>query len=431
MKRKTVSEKTEGFSVWRNRDFRLLLSGQVVSYVGDQVQNLALPLLVLAITGSATQAGVMLGLHTIAFLLFGFVAGALVDRWNRKTTMIWCEIGRGLLTASIVVALWGNWLTVTQLYTVAVLTGVLTTIFQTADTAALPNVVQTAQLSPALGYMQASFNTVRIFGAALAGFVYTLGRSVPFVMNIVSFFVSAISLRFMRAEFQEKRTKTSTRLYAEIRESLAWVWKQPTIRFLTFIQAADNLRYGAGYLLIILLASRVGATPMETGLIFSGAAVGAMLGALVSARITRRYPLGRVAVVMLWVEALAFPLYAVAPNPLLLGTIAMVESVIAPIYVVAITTYRLSITPDNLQGRVTSAVTTLTTGALSLGTIFGGILLSAIMPQQLVLLSGLWLLLLAIATTTNRTVRRAPLASAATPVHDTDQGLMIHGNLAQ
>src|SRR5436309_7482948 len=112
-------------SLWRDRDFAILLSGQVVSFVGDQAQGLAMPLLVFALTGSTTQAGVVLALETAAFLVFGLVAGALADRWNRKVTMIWCELGRMLLAASIPAALRFGWLSLAQLCVVAVLSGML------------------------------------------------------------------------------------------------------------------------------------------------------------------------------------------------------------------------------------------------------------------------------------------------------------------
>lgn len=404
--------------LWRNRDFQLLVNGQVVSFVGDQVQDLALPLLVLAVSGSATTAGVVLGLHTAAYLLFGLVAGALADRWDRKATMIWCEVGRGLLTASVVVAVVLDHVTIAHLTVVAVLTGMLTTLFQSANTAALPNVVHSSQVSTALSAQQSVFNTIRVFGAPFAGLLYAVGRAVPFAVNMLSFLVSALTLRFMRAKFQQERTERPAKLTREIRGGLSWLWHQPVIRFLTLVQAADNLRYGAGYLLIILLAQRVGASPLEIGLIFSGAAVGALLGALVSGRVTRRYRLGSIAVVMLWVEALVFPLYAVAPNPSLLAAVALAESVIAPVYVVAMTTHRLSITPDELRGRVTSAVSTVVTGALSVGTMLGGTLIAMMGPQNLALLSGAWLLVLALVTTLNRAVRRAPVATAATPDGD-------------
>ncbi|MFJ8009976.1 MFS transporter [Streptomyces fagopyri] len=403
-----------GPGLFRNRDFSLLLSGQLVSAIGDQAHFMALPLLVLALTGSATEAGFVLGLGTLSFLAFGLVAGALVDRWDRKATMIWCELGRAVLTAGVAVALWLDRLTMPQLYATAVLVGLLTTLFQVANTAALPNVVGPRQLSAALGYSQSAASAVGIFGASLAGALYAVGRTVPFAVNAVSFAVSAALLRRMRARFQVDRqdVRTTSRLSTEIREGLGWLWRQPVIRFLTLVSAADKVRYGAGYLLIITLARQVGATPLWIGVIFSGAAVGAMAGALVSDRATRRFPLGRIAVVMLWLEALMFPLYALAPNPLVLAAVAAAESLVAPVYAVAMTTHQLAITPDELRGRATSAVSTLTTGALSMGTLAGGALITALGAKPLVWLCGVWLLGLALLTTANRAVRQAPPAGA-------------------
>ncbi|MFE1288211.1 MFS transporter [Streptomyces sp. NPDC058751] len=410
-----------GPGLFRNRDFSLLLSGQLVSAIGDQAHFMALPLIVLALTGSAAQAGFVLGLGTLSFLVFGLIAGALADRWDRKATMIWCELGRAVLTAGVAVALWLDRLTMPQLYTTAVLAGILTTLFQAANTAALPNVVDPRQLSTALGYSQSAAGAVGVFGAPLAGALYAVGRTVPFAVNALSFAVSAASLRLMRARFQADRqdVRTTPRLTTEIREGLGWLWRQPVIRFLTLVSAADKVRYGAGYLLIITLAQQVGASPLWIGVIFSGAAVGAMAGALVSGRATRRFPLGRIAVVMLWLEALMFPLYALAPNPLVLAVVAAAESLVAPVYTVAMTTHQLAITPDGLRGRATSAVSTLTTGSLSIGTLAGGALITMLGAEPLVWLCGAWLLTLALLTTANRAVRQAPPAGTLPRQHTT------------
>ncbi|WP_030187057.1 MFS transporter [Streptomyces sp. NRRL S-813] len=396
----------------RNRDFSLLLSSQLISAIGDQAQFMALPLVVLALTGSATQAGFVLGLGTISFLAFGLVAGALVDRWDRKTTMIWCETGRTVLTSGVAVAALLDRLTMPQLYATAVLAGILGTLFQVANTAALPNVVDAQQLSKALGYQQSAGSAVSIFGAPLAGALYAVGRVVPFAVNAVSFAVSAASLRLMRARFQVERQeiRPRARLTAEIREGVGWLWREPVVRFLTLVSAADKVRYGAGYLLIITLAQDLGSSPLWIGVIFSGAAVGAMAGAMVSNRAARQFPLGRIAVVMLWLEAVMFPLYALAPNPLLLAMVAAGESLVAPVYAVAMTAHQLSITPDALRGRVTSTVSTLTTGALSIGTLAGGALIGTLGAKPMVWLCGAWLLALALLTTANRAVRQAPRA---------------------
>jgi MFS family permease len=409
-----------------NRDYLLLVGGQVVSLLGSQVQLFALPLLVLAIAGSATQAGIVLALNTFSYLACGLFAGAAVDRWNRKTTMIVCDSGRALITVTVPIALWLDALTMPQLYAVALLSGVLRTFFDVADAASIPNVVAPVQLSRALGYSESAFNAVAIGGGMVAGALYGLSRTVPFLADSVSYAVSALTLRSMRARFQQERTEQPRQVLAEIRDGFVWLKNQPVIRFLTIISAADMLRYGAGYLVIITLAQRIGASAPEIGLIFSGGAAGSLVGSLLSGRINDRFPLGRVAVVMFWVEALTFPCYAFAPNVLLLGCVAAGESLVAPIYLVAMKSYRLRITPDALRGRTTSTVQTITTGALSLGAALGGVLIAGVGARTCALIFGGWLLLLAVLTTGNRAVRRAGLGgSTADPLHTEPASLRL------
>lgn len=394
----------------RNTDFRLLIGGQLVSQVGNQLQSLALPLVVLTLTGSAVQAGAILAAGTATYLVFGLVSGALVDRWDRKRTMIWSEVGRAALTASIPVALLWDAVSLPQLYAVAILTGALGVLFQTANSTALPHVVGPGQLPAALGVSHAASSAVGIAGSALAGAAYAVGRSIPFLVNVISFLVSAATLRAIRPQFQDARPAALRRagdLIAEIREGLGWVWGQPVIRLLTIVEAADGLRYGAGYLLIIELGRRVGADALQIGLVFGGAGIGALVGGLLAARAARRFPLGRIAILLLWAEAAAFPLYAVAPSWTWLALVALLESVFVPIYSVAMSNFRLTITPDHLRGRTNSAVGTLVTGAMSVGTIASGLLLEHIGATALALGCAGWLLALALATTASRTIRAA------------------------
>lgn len=401
-----------------NRDYLLLIGGQLVSLLGSQVQAFALPLLVLAVAGSATEAGIVLGLSTFSYLLCGLFAGAAVDRWNRKTTMVVCDSGRALIMLTVPIALWLDALTMPQLYAVALLSGVLRTFFEVADAASIPNVVGPKQLSRALGYSESGFNAVAVGGGMVAGTLYGLSRTVPFLADAVSYAVSAVALRSMRARFQVQRPDQPRNVLAEIREGFAWLKNEPVIRFLTIINAADMLRYGAGYLVIITLAQRIGASPAEIGFIFSGAAAGSLIGSLLSGRINERFSLGRVAMVMLWVEALTFPCYAFAPNVLLLGCVAAGESLISPVYLVAMKSYRLRITPDALRGRTTSTVQTITTGALSLGAALGGVLIAGVGARASALIFGGWLLLLAVLTTANRAVRQADAGMVtANPIH--------------
>jgi MFS family permease len=396
--------------LWHNRDYLLLQGGQIVSYIGNQQQFMALPLLVLLLTGSAVQAGIAVGLNTGAIIIVSPIAGALVDRWNRKVTMLICDAGRAIATFTIPFAFWLHLLTMPQIYIVVAIAGIFGTIFSVANTAALPNVVSQEQLPAALAQSQSAYTVIRVGGSLVSGVLYSIGAVLPFLANAVSFAVSVLSLGFIRGNFQTAREETTRQsLYRAISEGFTWLWKQPVLRFLTIIDGADSLRYGAGYLVILVLAKELHASAGEIGAIFTAAAVGALGGNLVSNRVRKMLSFGMIAVSMLWLEALVFPFYALAPNILVMAFIAIAEEFIAPIYTVTLNTYRQIATPDAMRGRAASTVQLVTQGAQSLGAIVGGILVQSVGARWSALILGAWLIMLAITTTLNKHVRRASL----------------------
>lgn len=403
----TVETRT---SLWCNRDYLLLQGGQIVSYIGNQQQFMALPLLVLLLTGSAVQAGIVVGLNTGAIIVVSPIAGALVDRWNRKVTMLICDAGRALATFTIPLAFWLHLLTMPQIYVVVAVAGIFGTIFSVANTAALPNVVPQEQLPAALAQSQSAYTVIRVGGSLVSGVLYSIGAVLPFLANAVSFAVSVLSLGLIRGNFQTSREETARQsLYRAISEGFVWLWKQPILRFLTMIDGGDSLRYGAGYLVIIVLAKELHASSGEIGAIFTAAALGALGGNLVSNRVRKLLSFGLIAVSMLWLEALVFPFYALAPNIVIMALIAIAEEFIAPIYTVALNTYRQIATPDEMRGRAASTVQLVTQGAQSLGAIVGGVLVQSAGAKWSALILGAWLIMLAITTTLNKRVRQASL----------------------
>src|SRR5258708_3053415 len=409
MSTKSHDHTTTSPSLWRNHNYSLLQGGQIVSYVGNQQQFIALPLLILALTGSVLQVGIVMGLSTIAVIVVSPLAGALVDKWNRKRTMLLCDGGRLLLPLSIPLAFWFHVLTMLQIYVVVTIAGVLGTIFSVANTASLPNVVTQEQLPAALSQAQAAYSCVRAFGSLLGGALYSLGEVFPFLVNAISFGASVFSLGFIRGNFQSGQAGPRLPLHKSIAEGFAWLWKQPLLRFLTFVNGADSLRYGAGYLVILILAERLHTSPSGIGAIFTGAAVGALLGNLASNWARKRFPFGKIAISMLWLEALMFPLYAIAANAIVMCFIAAAEELVGPIYTVSLDTYRLMGTPDAMRGRVSSTVQLVMQGAQSVGALFGRLRIQGVGAKWSSLILGMWLLILAIATTLNRQVRRASL----------------------
>ena len=129
----------------------------MVSSLGSQVSQLALPLILLALTHSPAQAGIAGALRATPYLIFSLPAGALIDRWDRKRVMIVCDTGRVLSLASPALALWLGHLTVVQIYLVSLIEGTLFVFFNLAEAACLPRVVSTEQLPAATAQNLATF----------------------------------------------------------------------------------------------------------------------------------------------------------------------------------------------------------------------------------------------------------------------------------
>ncbi len=181
-------------SLWRNRDFLLLWGGQIVSSIGTQVSQLALPLLILALTHSPAQAGLLAAIRGLPYLLLVLPAGALVDRWDPRRVMLICDTGRALALASVPIALALGHLSLTQLYVVSLLEGMLFVFFDQANSNCFVRVVAKDDLPAAVAQNQAIYGTSALVGPALGGLLFGLGRGVPFLADAVSYAVSVAAV---------------------------------------------------------------------------------------------------------------------------------------------------------------------------------------------------------------------------------------------
>ncbi|MFI5274921.1 MAG: MFS transporter, partial [Ktedonobacterales bacterium] len=161
-------------SLLRSRSFLLLWSGQTVSSFGTSVSHLAMPILVLALTGSPAQAGFVGALQLLPYLLLSLPAGALVDRWNRKALMIRCDAVRWLALGSVPLAYVLGHLSLPQLYVVAAVEGTANVFFTLAEVAALPQVAARDQLPRAWALNETADSAARLVGPGLAGTVIGL-----------------------------------------------------------------------------------------------------------------------------------------------------------------------------------------------------------------------------------------------------------------
>ncbi len=221
-------------SLWRNRDYMILWSGQLLSVLGTSVSQLALPLLVLALTGSPAQTGLAALLETLPYVILALPAGALVDRWNRKGVMIAADLGRFAAFAVIPLAAATRHLHLLLIYIAVTIHGVLMTFFSMAEVAALAQIVSREQLPAATSQNQAAQEIGTLVGPPVGGFLFqSVSQTFPFLIDSASYLASVISLLFIQVRFQEERVVAPRHLVVEIAEGVRWLWDHPLIRFST------------------------------------------------------------------------------------------------------------------------------------------------------------------------------------------------------
>lgn len=393
--------------LWRNRDYLLLWSGQSLSAIGSAVSELAFPLLVLAVTHSPAQAGFTAALRALPVTFISLLGGLLVDRWNRKHIMIFCDIGRALSMASIPIAIALGHLTIVQLYITALLEGAFAVFFGFAHTASLSQVVSGDQLAAAVAQEEVMEGTTALFGPTLSGILFTAGQILPFLTDAISYAISIFTLLLIHTPFQKRRTTERSRLRVEISQGIVWMWRQPFIRAMTLLSGATALVLPGSVLIVIVLAEQQHASAVIIGLIFAAGGVAAILGSLLAPFIQKRLTVGQSILAVRWLFALLWPFYFIAPYPLVLGAIEFGMGFADPIEDVAYFSYRLALIPDELKGRVISACRLFPGTARPIGLALTGLLLQHYGAVPTVLISWGYFIVLNILMTLTSHIRDA------------------------
>lgn len=136
-------------------------------------------------------------------------------------------------------------LTLIQLYITGIVEVSCGTFFNIAEVSCLPQIVSQEQLPAAMGRTQASLGIMNLVGSPLGGFLFTVQRFLPLLFDAASYLISVCSLCLMRVSFQEQRTTRGRHLLQDIVEGLVWLWKEPLLRTMAFITAANGF-FGSG-----------------------------------------------------------------------------------------------------------------------------------------------------------------------------------------
>jgi MFS family permease len=365
----------------RNRGFRMLWIGQVLSDTGSAAALIAYPLLILALTHSATLAGVVGTVRLVVQLVVGLPGGALSDRFDRRLTMISCDTIRAAVLALLVALVLLHVVSWPVVMVISVIDGGANVLFDPSANAALPGIVADEQLEQAWAATEARSYAAGLAGPALGGFLFGLGSAVPFLADSVSYLASVGTVSRIRGQFRPKRTAERKSIWHEVAEGLSLVWQNALLRAVLILAPLTNFAFNGVIFTITVALRQHGVAPGIIGLAQAGIMAGGLVGAVIAPRLQGRLPLWQL-VIGLTVSATGLFVVAalVLPSPLVAIPVA-VTLVLSPTANAALFAAMLRVAPENMRGRVNNTVIMTATGLAALSPLVAGLLVQHVSGQ--------------------------------------------------
>ena len=371
-----------------NGNFLLLLQARFVSVLGQEATRIAMLYLVMKVTGSATQMGIVAMLSAIPSILAAPIGGFLADRYNRKWIMIANDVARGLLLLVLPVLLWAHMpavLVMSFIYLMAFTLAASGAIFMPSVNAITPQLVPMADLNRANSLTQGSAALTSLLGQGTGGVLYrVLGPATLFFANAITYLASAVSIFFIKEPPRPPRNIAEgtvlAAFVADTREGVAYCWRERGLRKILMSALVINFFAAPTTVLLPLLVDRTYALPADwfgyfVAVTVLGSIFGMALTGIVPFDGPRRWIVSFCGFALAGIGFLgvgfAPPVYVTAALFFLVGLGTSVVSVLV------VSRLQASV-PTDLLGRVMAAVNVLSSATVPVAMLLGGVVTDAL-----------------------------------------------------
>ncbi|MFI9788908.1 MFS transporter [Kitasatospora sp. NPDC051984] len=275
------------------RAFNLFWFGKSISNVGDRVTVFVVPtLMIFVLHASAFQVGIVAMAQYLGIPLLGPVAGVLVDRWDKRITLLVCDLIRLVAVGIIPLAYWLDFLSTPLLFCCVAAVSGATIFFNVGYLVAVPAVVEQQQLVRAYSRLEGSGSVAEVAGPSIAAGLYSALGAASLLVDAASYLVSAACFRFMKP--WGDRTVAQGSVWRRLTLGFRLNWQDPVLR--RVVLAAVTLNSGGPVFVTVLPVFAYRGLHVTVGVFgaaMSAGAVGALLGALVAPKISGRLGIGR------------------------------------------------------------------------------------------------------------------------------------------
>ena len=362
--------------IFRNVSFRRYWLGFAFSFMGDTITRVSLTWYVWETTQSERALGLLSFFYLGPVVVGGFVAGWLLDRFDRRKVMLTDSLVRGVVVALVPVLYALGRLELWHIYAVVSVYGFLFMIAAAGGPSILPSLVPEEQLSTANALEVLGFTLSSVIAPPLAGFLIPrFGAPNLLILDAVTYFTFALALLGVsyhpEAPVPERSGETSLRL----RDAVQLVVKNPILRTITLLYMASNIAGGASFVWLPVFADKtLGGGSELYGTLLGFSAFGQVSSSILAGMVTLPLPLG--SLILLFQALTGLTLLSLLTNqiPVVIAGLLFSGFFDAPLTIWA-QTIRMKLIPPELRGRTFALLRTLMLAALPAGGLLGGWLL--------------------------------------------------------
>ncbi|GAA4074871.1 MFS transporter [Nonomuraea soli] len=348
----------------------LLLSAYLISSMGTWIYRLALPLLVLDLTGSALGTGAVYALEYLPFLVLGLLGGVIADRFGRKPVLVIGDLAAGVLALLLAVVVTMGPPPLWVIYLLVLLLSCVDPLYRPAFNAIVPSLVTPDRLPPANARVHIGEHGTNMIGPALGGaMIVAFGYETAIYVDAATFFVSAALLAPIGRLPAVRRRDVSVRaglryLFVERREVLATALVSFACNVGVWLLLAN---------LVFYLSAYHAFTPTQIGVVYAFQGAGAVVGGLAGSRLLRRgLPPWVLIAAGAALGGLSMLAMIPARGPVLIGLAWTGQFAGAGILIVATMTLRQQVIPDELLGRVLGTARMIAFAAIPVAALLAG-----------------------------------------------------------
>jgi MFS family permease len=374
-----LTDTARGSDAAPHRQYGLLLTAFFVSTAGDWLYRLALPLLVLQMTGSALDTALVYTLEHLPYLLFAILGGVVADRVNRRLLLIRTDIAAALLIGLLTVLVTLQAVEVWMVYAAAFILSASRPLYHAAFQGLIPSLITPDRLAHANSRLQATQSGLDMVGPLLgAGIVATLGVGLSLGVDAVSFLLSAAAIA-LTARVVTKRTHTGKKSFVgDVRVGLSHLRTEPALLWGAVLAAGST--FGLVLIqsnMVFYLVQHQHLPTIAIGIVFAALGVGALVGALVTPRLGRLIRPGLLIIASMITSGAGTALLLVLKGIAGIAVSWVIVGAGTTVFTVTYYTLRHRLVPDELLGRVVAITRTMAWFSLPVAPIVGGAILAA------------------------------------------------------